>query len=136
MIEFTVYGTPVPQGSIRAFMPKGAKHPVLTGDNVKTKPWRQDVARIAQLAMQEKGARLFCRPSAVVVQCQFYFVKPKSASKSVAHKTTKPDLDKLARSLLDALTGICFEDDSQVTWLFVSKHFDSTPRAEITVTPP
>lgn len=135
MIEFTVYGTPVPQGSIRAFMPKGARHPVLTGDNVRTKPWRQDVAMIARCAMQEESVRLFCRPSAVMVQCHFYFARPKSASKRVADKTTKPDLDKLARSLLDALTGICFEDDSQVTHLFVSKHFDLTPRAEITVTP-
>jgi hypothetical protein len=34
--------------------------------------------------------------------------------KSVVHKTTKPDIDKLTRALHDALTGIAFEDDSQI----------------------
>ena len=81
-------------------------------------------------AMQ--GALIIPRGVAVSVQCVFSFDKPKSAKKATT-KTTKPDVDKLARSILDALTGICFEDDSQVISLLVQKAFGSPARAEITV---
>ena len=63
----------------------------------------------------------------------FFFDRPKSTKKSVRHKVTKPDIDKLARSILDALTGIAFADDSQVTELHVSKGFGSPARAEIAI---
>ena len=133
-ITFTVYGTPRPQGSLRAFIPKGWKRPILTSDNTKLKPWRQEIAQTAQLKVRTSDT---CWPLergiAVTVRCEFFFAKPKSTKKSVVAKTTKPDLDKLARSLLDALTGIVFEDDSQVTMLIVSKGFGN-PRAEISVT--
>lgn len=32
------------------------------------------------------------------------------------HHTKKPDLDNLEKSLMDALTGIVWRDDSQVVW--------------------
>lgn len=134
MVSFTVSGTPIPQGSMRAFLPKGHTRPIITADNKKTKPWRQEIAQMADLAMHEVGEKLILRPNGVRVEAQFYFAKPKSTHKSVTHKTTQPDVDKLSRSLLDALTGICFEDDSQVTQLWVNKHFSYQPRAEIRVT--
>ena len=37
--------------------------------------------------------------------------------------TTKPDLDKLARALKDALRGAAYEDDSQVDALEVTKRY-------------
>ena len=134
MIAFTVHGTPIPQGSMHAFTPKGWKRPILTSDNRKTKPWRQEIAGSAQAAMRDVEMGTILRTSAVRVECQFYFARPLSLAKRVTQKMTKPDLDKLARALLDALTGICFEDDSQVTQLWVNKHFDRQPRAEIRVT--
>lgn len=133
MICFTVYGTPVPQGSTRAFIPKGWTRPVITAANAKTKPWRQEVAAAA-MAVMDRDDYMASRPQAVRVECQFYFAKPKAAPKDALFKTTKPDLDKLSRSLLDALTGICFEDDSQVTQLWVNKCFSPQPRAEVRVT--
>ena len=134
MICFTVYGTPIPQGSTRAFIPKGWSRPIITADNKKTKPWRQEISGTAHDTMASMGESQILRESAVRVECHFYFAKPKSTKKSVTHKTTKPDIDKIARSLLDALTGVVFEDDSQVTQLWVSKFFDSRPRAEVRVT--
>ena len=131
MISFTVYGTPIPQGSTKAFIPKGWKRAIITADNKKTKPWRQEIAQTAQAEMGK--LKMLEREIPVTVRCEFFFAKPKSTKKSVFAKTTKPDLDKLARSLLDALTGIVFEDDSQVTMLVVSKGFGN-PRAEISVT--
>lgn len=134
MISFTVYGTPVPQGSMRAFVPKGWTRAVVTGDNAKTKPWRQEVALMARDAMNLACKSPALRPLGVSVACDFYFSRPKSTPRRVVWKTTKPDIDKLLRSVLDALKGVCYEDDGQVIWACPAKYFDAQPRAEIRVT--
>ena len=41
------------------------------------------------------------------------------------------DLDNIAKSILDALNGLAYEDDCQVTTLIVTKHYGDTPRAFI-----
>jgi crossover junction endodeoxyribonuclease RusA len=128
---FTVYGVPVPQGSSRAFIPKGWSRPIITAANSKTKPWRQEIAGTCKNVLGGSTPAGSDRP--VSVKIAFYFDRPKSTKKSVRYKTTKPDLDKLARAVLDALTGIAFDDDSQVTNLALSKHFGSPARAEITI---
>ena len=129
-MKFTVLGSPIPQGSMKAFTPKGWKRPILTSDNKKTKPWRQDVGQICLAELHGSPAG---RGVPMRVMIAFYFERPKSV-KSLAEKTTKPDIDKLARAVLDAITGIAFEDDSQVTELFVTKSYGNPARAEITVT--
>jgi crossover junction endodeoxyribonuclease RusA len=118
-VEFTVHGKPQPQGSTRAFVPKGWKRPIITSANKNLKPWRQDVSDQARMAMG--GALPDEGP--IHVTCRFYFLKPKSTKKSVTYKITKPDVDKTARGVLDGLTGICFLDDSQVVSLHVTKQF-------------
>ena len=37
-----------------------------------------------------------------------------------------PDLDKLVRAVLDALTGVCYKDDSQVVYIETEKVWDKT----------
>jgi crossover junction endodeoxyribonuclease RusA len=123
MLNFTVYGLPQPQGSMRAFTPKGWKRPVLTSDNAKVKPWRQEIAGTARAIMARDRIEVFRREEPVYVHAIFYFPRPKSAKKSVVHKTTKPDIDKLTRALHDALTGIVFEDDSQIVESKAAKYF-------------
>lgn len=131
IVQFTVYGIPIPQGSTKAFIPKGWNRPIITSDNKKTKPWRQEIAGSALTAMG--GQSPAGKDTPVSVRVYFYFDKPKSTKISVKAKTTKPDVDKLARAVLDALTGITFEDDSQVTELYVMKRFGTPSRAEISV---
>jgi len=43
----------------------------------------------------------------------------------------KPDLDNLAKIILDSLNGIAFDDDRQVVRLEVSKFYSDKPRAEV-----
>jgi crossover junction endodeoxyribonuclease RusA len=132
VISFVVHGRPQPQGSTKAFIPKGWKRAIITTDNKNLKPWRQDVASEAMAAMSKAGAKL--SEEAIHVEVAFFFLRPKSVNKSVIHKTTKPDIDKLERGILDGLTGICFRDDSQVVSCIASKGFcDSNERAEIEV---
>jgi Holliday junction resolvase RusA-like endonuclease len=131
LLEITVLGKPEPQGSTKAFIPKGWNRAVITTDNRKLKPWRQDVATLAQIEMAATGHEVTSGP--VAVHMVFYFAKPKSASKKVVHKTTKPDADKLVRGIFDALTGIVFADDSQVVDHSAKKLFGLPERAEIQV---
>ena len=128
-LSFTVLGRPEPQGSTKAFMPKGWTRPVLTSDNKKLKPWRQDVSGKALEAMHGK----LTTEEAVEVRVRFYFAKPKSTPKRVVEKITKPDVDKLLRGILDSLTGIVFADDAQVTGVACEKLFGLPERAEIEV---
>jgi Holliday junction resolvase RusA-like endonuclease len=130
-IAFSVLGKPQPQGSTRAFMPKGARFPVVTSDNKNLKPWRQDVAITAQLQMVKGAYPVQQGPIRMVCRC--YFQRPKSVKASVVHKTTKPDADKLARSFGDALTGIVYRDDSQIVSLTIEKLFGTPERAEIEI---
>lgn len=94
-IWFTVLGIARPQGSSKAFMPRGARFPVVTSDNRSLKGWRQLVSLVAQ---QHAPPRLLDGPLALGLA--FYLPRPKSLPKRVQAHTRKPDCDKLARSCL------------------------------------
>jgi hypothetical protein len=44
-----------------------------------------------------------------------------------------PDLDKLVRGLNDALTGVVFEDDSQIDQIVAVKRYGVPERTEVKV---
>jgi len=132
-LKFTIFGVPQPQGSTRAFIPQGWTRPVITTDNTKLKPWRQELAQTKMIAMRECGAQLAARGVPISITLTFYFDKPKSEKKAAVHKVTKPDVDKLLRAVLDALTGIAYADDAQVCECRVAKSFGSPARLEVHV---
>jgi crossover junction endodeoxyribonuclease RusA len=132
-IKLVVYGLPVAQGSKRAFWKQGMKRAVITEDNSRVMPWRQEIKVGAMEQMRAHKLELSLEDVPCVVQCMFYFQRPKSLKAAITQKTTKPDVDKLARAVLDALTGAVFADDGQVTELRSAKLFGTPPRAEITV---
>jgi Holliday junction resolvase RusA-like endonuclease len=49
--------------------------------------------------------------------------------------TKKPDADNLAKLVLDSMTGIIYQDDSQVVDLFCSKRFSEKPGVSIRIIP-
>jgi len=49
------------------------------------------------------------------------------------HPVVKPDVDKLARALLDALTGVAYGDDAQVVEMHVCKTYGDDARTTVTV---
>lgn len=127
-IELTVYGKPQPQGSSRAFIPKGHTRPIITTDNTRLKPWRQ---QISETLMAMRPA-IFDRDTPVEVTMNFYFVKPKSAAKRRG-MTVKPDVDKLVRAIFDSLTGIVVQDDAQIVEHHARKHYGGPERVEIRI---
>jgi Holliday junction resolvase RusA-like endonuclease len=130
-ITFTVYGHPEPQGSFRAMNSKYSGKAILTQSNKKMLPYRQ---MVSQTAMVECRGRMIAKHEPVMLGLSFYFAKPKSAPKSRAWPTVKPDLDKLVRCIKDALTGFAYVDDSQVVkFSKLEKLYGSPERTVITV---
>lgn len=111
-------GTPAPKGSTKAYVVKGRA--VTTNANAKTKPWQQQVS--VMVAAEVGSKILFPRPAPVILVMEFVMPRTTSEPKRTtrAH-TRKPDSDKLARSVFDALTGVVYEDDSQVVDHYVRK---------------
>lgn len=130
-LKFTVEGVPIPQGSMKAFIPKNWDRPIITSDNAKLKPWRKLVSQLAGLEMRKRDYIQIGKNIPVRLTLSFYFEKPKSVK--TIDKVTKPDLDKLIRSCGDSLTGIVYEDDSQVTEIVAKKLYGSPSRVEIEV---
>jgi Holliday junction resolvase RusA-like endonuclease len=123
MIEFEVFGVPIPKGSMRAFIRPGARFPIVTAANRKTKPWAQE---ITLTAMQFQQRPLWDGPVALVAI--FQMPRPKSLSrKKFTYHIRKPDLDKLLRTLKDALKGVIYEDDAQVVLSTTTKLYAAIP---------
>ena len=136
MTTFFVPGIPIAQGSKR-HVGRG----VLVESSKRLKPWRVDVTELAHYHHQ--GPPL----ERATVELWFVFPRPKSHYRTGRHShelrpdapdrhTVKPDADKLARAVLDALTDAnVIRDDSRVTDLIVAKRYGDLPGAHITVTP-
>ena len=118
ILKFMVPGSPAPQGS-KAFKGfAGSGRAILAESSKAVGPWRERIALAAHNEMD--GRELFAGP--VLVSLNFILPRPKSAPKRTTPAAVKrPDLDKLARACLDALTGPCFADDSQVTEMYATK---------------
>lgn len=133
--EFTVTGTPVPQGSTRAFAGKGkaAGKVFTTNDPQGTiARWRADIRAALRAAdattMLPADPRLPVGNRAVSMRLSFRMPRPKSHFLPANSKRPepvlrddaptwaagKPDIDRLERAVLDALTGLCYVDDEQV----------------------
>jgi len=139
-LSFDVYGLPAPQGSKRH-----VGNGVMIESSKRVKPWRAAVEVAAREAIEGEWEP-FTGPLALTLT--FYLPRPKahygtgrnaSVLKPDAPKwvSVRPDIDKLARSTLDALTtsGV-WVDDSQVAHLTARKLYANTPRtgADITIT--
>ena len=124
VIEFTVYGTPRPQGSKRHI-----GNGVMIEMSKGLKPWRQEVAGTAWT--QVNGVIPFATHVPVTLTADFYFTKPKSAKRQAM--TTRPDTSKLLRAIEDALTGIIYADDAQIIETHIRKFYGGPDRCEIRI---
>lgn len=139
MLRFTVYGEAQPQGSAKAFIPKGWSRPVITSDNRSLRSWRQLVAEGANQALGALPAvERALLVEGVRLSIAFYLPRPKSLPKRATAHTKKPDLDKLVRAVKDGLKAVAWHDDSQVVDLKSIKRYaepGTAPHAVITIQP-
>lgn len=111
-------------GFVRTYTPK------------KTSDYEAQVKAIAQNAMTRE-------PLETPLSAFLYFRLPIPRSypkKRVAaclsgseRPIKKPDLDNLAKSVLDALNGVVYKDDSQLVSLHITKVYDHNPGVDIMV---
>ena len=110
-----VRGTPAPQGSKRHV--GGGR---MVEQSKAVGPWREAVRGETQRAM----GHLVPAEGPLSVLINFYLPRPKSLAKSVTLPAKRPDLDKLARAVLDGLTeGGAWLDDGQVVRLMAQKNY-------------
>ena len=82
-------------------------------------PWRERVALVAA----DHAKELIQKPIEVGVLLRFTLPRPASAPKTKkALASKRPDIDKLSRAILDAITDVVIEDDSQVVSLGATKY--------------
>lgn len=138
--HFTVYGQPAPQGSKVAFVNKRTgRAQMLESSKVGVDAWRSDVKSAAIDFLRGRPPMI----GPVSVRIDFTQARPKAhygtgrnagilKASAPEFPTGRPDIDKLIRSTLDAMTGLMFEDDSKVVVLRSQKLY-GTPGAMIIV---
>lgn len=122
LLAVVVQGLPVAQGSLSVGKHGGMFHT----NEAKLKPWRKAIAEEIEDACRAAGYRVPVRcADPVRVVATFTLARPASYPKTRrVLPFRKPDLDRLCRSLLDALTlsGVVV-DDAQVVELRARKAF-------------
>ncbi|QOR55341.1 MAG: hypothetical protein SHS37scaffold537_39 [Phage 68_12] len=125
-----VYGSPAPKGSMKCVGGRGRHQ--LVNNNPATTPWQDRVAKACELFE-------ISEPLTVPLGLQLTFTvdRPKSvkpASRPWPHKTARTsdggggDVDKLARTVLDALEQArVVVNDAQICSIAASKVYPDTP---------
>lgn len=121
--------------------PQGKARPRFNGQTrrtytpAKTKNYEADIAWAYKLG----GGRLM--HGAVEIKIWAYFTPRKSASKKLQLAMLrqaepvkrKPDIDNIAKIVLDGLNGVAYIDDAQVVSVHAMKLYSETPRLEIEI---
>lgn len=105
----------------------------------KTRSYERDVALLAKIEM---GARPMM-DGPVQITMRAVFAIPASWSERKKQRallgeirpTGRPDADNLLKTIADALNGIVYRDDSQITEAACSKRYGISPCVVATVTP-
>lgn len=135
MRRFFIEGTPQPKGSMRAFV--FGNRAAITHDNKKTEPWANYVVKLARRLAPDVPADF-----PVSVTLTFNMPRPKNHYNKQGQLKNgmpgmclvKPDIDKLARTMLDALTRAGFwTDDSRVVGLTCYKRYSELPGVNVLI---
>jgi crossover junction endodeoxyribonuclease RusA len=125
-VRFVVDSEPRAQGSMVSVQ-KGARGAVRHQSAPRLYYWRDKVKERAATKMLEEG-QLEAWTGPVGIRISFGIKAPQDAK----HGYPKaPDLDKLVRAVLDALTGVCYKDDSQVVTIQSEKVFHTATIIEV-----
>ena len=119
MIEFFVPGQPASQGS-----KKHVGRGIMIDTDPRLKSWRGLVAELCPKGTFFDGP---VRLTAVVqyLRPQSHYGRKKGErylKDDAPHfKSSRPDADKIARAILDSLTGVLYKDDAQIVMLEIVK---------------
>ena len=133
-VAFTVMGTPIPQGSKRAWVAGDGKVRMTEDAGARHHTWRMEITGAARQAMANVGR--FGEPYREPISCvltfrthrpQMHYGTGKNADKvkpsAPPYPAKAPDLDKLTRAVWDSLTSVVWVDDGQVVAATIRKQF-------------
>lgn len=128
MVRISIPGAAVAKGRPRATTVNGR---VRNYTPAKTAKYEKHARECAQLAMRKQKiltGPVCCFAQVLVpIPKSWSKRKKKSAENGELLPTTRPDVDNYVKASLDACNAIVFEDDSQITDLFVQKRYSHTP---------
>ncbi len=139
-IHLWALGKPAGSGSKTAYRtPKGRM--IVTPASKYQKPW-QEAVKWSFLESEYAKMKPWIGP--LDVKIDFCFVRPNNhfgtgknagllKSSAPSYPAKRPDVDKLARSTLDGLTGLVMIDDSQIVVLTVRKIYSDHSGADIII---
>ncbi len=135
-IDLVMYGEPVAQGRPR-FTTRGGYPRAY--DPAKSRNFKERLSLDAQRQMDGREPL----QGALELSIRVYRGIPKSFSKrkraaaegKEIQPTTRPDIDNYVKGVKDALTGVCWNDDSQIVNYIepFGKYYSETPRVEVTI---
>lgn len=139
-LAFTVLGRAQPGGSKRAFKHNQTGRIIVADDNTKAKPWQAVVAAAGHEAMN--GRELLDGP--LIVTFTFYTPRPKGhyrtgrnsrllRDSAPRYPVVRPDVLKLSRAAEDALTSVCWRDDSQIVDELLFKRYGEPARLSVVI---
>lgn len=135
MIAFTIYGEPVAQGRPRFTTIAGHARAYDPPDSREYKKY------VKLMASQNRPHKPIEGPVELKLLIYRPLLKSMSKKKKAEALTgtlrpiKKPDVDNVAKGIMDAMTGIIWADDKQVVSLQVSKFYSEQPRVEVKVIP-
>lgn len=134
-IAFEIVGQPVAQGRPRAGKSYSGKTVLYDPD--KSRDFKQYVKFVAS---QHKPQELITGPIHLAVDVyrstpKKYHTSPKQAliEEGKLLPTSKPDIENYVKGVMDGMTGIIWQDDSQVVSLVARKFYSMTPRVEVKI---
>ena len=134
MIKLSILGEPKAQ--------KRHRH-VRMGNFVRQyDPSASDKGDFLSIVQYNAPKEPFAVPLAIAIR--FYFTRPKSHFKTGKNShvmkdtaplwhTSKPDVDNMAKFLMDSLNKIYWKDDSYIADCWITKQYDDKPRTEIDI---
>lgn len=127
LVDVFVPGDPRPQGSKRIGRVGGTGRPIVLDDAPGLRAWRDTITAHARICRE-------CFDGPVAVALAFTIRAPERHRRDLP--TVRPDLDKLARAVLDAITDAgLWHDDAQVTRLAATKRYGPRPGVHIRIEP-
>ena len=102
--------------------------------------YRKTLRTMAIAQIQEQKAEKL--DGAISIEILYSFQRPQSLKKSERNeidsgksmpKTTKPDIDNLSKAILDALNGIAWNDDAQVSEIKAKKIWSKQDQIEVKI---
>lgn len=134
-LTFTIPGEPTAQGRPR-FSTHGGF--VKAYDPEKSRNYKAYVKLLASEAMQNIGLTLTELPLGVEIIADVGIPSKSKKFKEQALNglqlpIKKPDVDNVAKIILDSISGIVYKDDKQIVKLTVSKKYSDTPKVEVKI---